>query len=47
MMHAVHVRGHYHFSQKSVDSDMNADIAVIEHRSGVKQDFKEQYRPGR
>ena len=40
MVDAVHVRGHYHFSQESVDSNRNVDIAVIEHRSGIKQDFK-------
>ena len=43
-MNSVHVGRHDEQSQDAIQPRGKLDITVIEHRRGVEQGFKEQYR---
>jgi hypothetical protein len=43
MMYAMHVRRYDEPAEHAVETFGNTDIAVVEHRGGVEQDFEDQH----
>ena len=42
-MDAMHVRRHDEPAQDPIDFRGNADVAMVEHRGGIEQDFEDQH----
>ena len=47
MVDAVHVRRDDEAAQNAVDLRRDADVAMVEHRGGVKQHLEDQHHHGR